>query len=212
MEHGKHQENKQLIKDKKIMKKLCLYIFLGLLWCNVGFADDIKNFEIEGMRVGESALNYFTKEEIENGRQPQQYPGSDRYIISNIFEHKNFEKFVQIQINYLKGDAEYRMGGILGSSPYDDIKLCLKDKDFMENKMDKFFDVPVKQTATQDKHYDQTGNSKTHITQYSLKNGLVLITCDDWSTKMTNEENLRDVISVNLIGEDFRNFLQTEAY
>ena len=194
------------------MKKLFLYILPVLMLCNVGFADDIKNFEIEGMRVGESALNYFTKEEIENGRQPQQYPGSDRYIISNIFEHLNFEKFVQIQINYLKDDAEYRMGGILGSSPYDDIKLCLKDKDFMENKMDKFFDVPVKQTTTQDKHYDQTGNSKTHITQYSLKNGLVLITCDDWSTKMTNEENLRDIISVNLIGEDFKNFLQTEAY
>ena len=196
----------------KFMKKLPLYIFFILMLCNVGFADDIKNFEIEGMRVGESALNYFTKEEIENGRQPQQYPGSDRYIISNIFEHKDFEKFVQIQINYLKDDTEYRMGGILGSSPYDDIKLCLKDKDVMENKMDKFFDVPAKQTATQDKHYDQTGNSKTHITQYSLKNGLVLIACDDWSTKMTNEENLRDIISVNLIGEDFKNFLQTEAY
>ena len=194
------------------MKKISLYILLVLIWCHVGLADDIKNFEIEGMRVGESALNYFTKEEIENGKQPQQYPGSDRYIISNIFEHKNFEKYVQIQINYLKDDAEYHMGGILGSSPYDDIKLCLKDKDVMENKMDKFFDVPVKQTTTQDKHYDQTGNSKTHITQYSLKNGLVLITCDDWSTKMTNEENLRDIISVNLIGEDFKNFLATEAY
>ena len=194
------------------MKKISLYILLVLIWCHVGLADDIKNFEIEGMRVGESALNYFTKEEIENGKQPQQYPGSDRYIISNIFEHKNFEKYVQIQINYLKDDAEYHMGGILGSSPYDDIKLCLKDKDVMENKMDKFFDVPAKQTATQDKHYDQTGNSKTHITQYFLKNGLVLITCDDWSTKMTNEENLRDIISVNLIGEDFKNFLVTEAY
>ena len=194
------------------MKKISLYILLVLIWCHVGLADDIKNFEIEGMRVGESALNYFTKEEIENGKQPQQYPGSDRYIISNIFEHKNFEKYVQIQINYLKDDAEYHMGGILGSSPYDDIKLCLKDKDVMENKMNKFFDVPAKQTATQDKHYDQTGNSKTHITQYFLKNGLVLITCDDWSTKMTNEENLRDIISVNLIGEDFKNFLATEAY
>jgi len=194
------------------MKKISLYILLVLIWCHVGLADDIKNFEIEGMRVGESALNYFTKEEIENGKQPQQYPGSDRYIISNIFEHKNFEKYVQIQINYLKDDAEYHMGGILGSSPYDDIKLCLKDKDVMENKMDKFFDVPAKQTATQYKHYDQTGNSKTHITQYFLKNGLVLITCDDWSTKMTNEENLRDIISVNLIGEDFKNFLATEAY
>ena len=41
------------------MKKLSLYIFLVLMWCNFGVADDIKNFEIEGMRVGESALNYF---------------------------------------------------------------------------------------------------------------------------------------------------------
>ena len=194
------------------MKKISLYILPVLIWCHIGLADDIKNFEIEGMRVGESALNYFTKEEIENGKQPQQYPGSDRYIISNIFEHKNFEKFIQIQINYLKDDAEYRMGGILGSSPYDDIKLCLKDKDVMENKMDKFFDNPVKQTAIQNKNYDQTGNSKTYITQYSLKNGLVLITCDDWSTKMTNEENLRDIISVNLIGENLKIFLATEAY
>ncbi len=194
------------------MKKLSLYIFLGLMWCNVGFADDIKDFEIEGMRVGESALTYFSKEEIENGKQPQQYPGSDRYIISNIFEHKNFKKFVQIQINYLKNDTEYKMGGILGSAPYDDIQLCLKDKDIMENKMDKFFEVPVKESAKQDKHYDPTGNSKTYITQYFLENGFAQITCDDWSEKLTKEQNLPDVLSVNLGGEDFANFLRTEAY
>ena len=195
-----------------MIKKLLGILVIGLIWCNVGFADDINDFEIEGMRVGESALTYFSKEEIENGKQPQQYPGSDKYIISNIFEHKNFKKFAQIQINYLKNDTEYKMGGILGSTPYDDIQLCLKDKDIMEDKMDKFFEVPVKQTATEKKHYDPTGNSKTHITQYYLKNGIVLIVCDDWSTKMTNEENLKDIISVNLIGEDFSNFLKTEAY
>ena len=37
------------------MKKLFLYILPVLMLCNVGFADNIKNFEIEGMRVGESA-------------------------------------------------------------------------------------------------------------------------------------------------------------
>ena len=73
------------------------------------------------MRIVESALLYFSKEEIENGRQPQQYPGSDRYIISNISQHKNFKKFAQIQINYLKNDGNYKMGGIIGSAPYDDI-------------------------------------------------------------------------------------------
>ena len=106
----------------KVFITVIILIFSLQSWTK---ADDIKDFEIEGMRVGESALTYFSKEEIENGKQPQQYPGSDRYIISNIFEHKNFKKFVQIQINYLKNDTEYKMGGILGSAPYDDIQLSL---------------------------------------------------------------------------------------
>ena len=29
---------------------------------------------------------------------------------------------------------------------------------------------------------------------------------------LTKEQNLQDVLSVNLIGEDFGNFLKTEAY
>ena len=32
---------------------------------------------------------------------------------------------------------------------------------------------------------------------------LLQFTCDDWSEKLTKEQNLQDVLSVNLIGEDF---------
>ena len=35
------------------MKKLSLYIFLVLMWCNVGFANNIKDFQIEGVSVGD---------------------------------------------------------------------------------------------------------------------------------------------------------------
>ena len=83
-------------------------------------------------------------------------------------------KVLSVVVSDLKNDTEYKMGGILGSAPYDDIQLCLKDKDIMENKMDKFFEVPVKESAKQDKHYDPTGNSKTYITQYFLENGFLL--------------------------------------
>ena len=195
-----------------LMKNLIIILIFSFIFSNKSFANDIKLFYIEEMRIGESALLYFSKEEIENGRQPQQYPGSDRYIISNISQHKNFKKFAQIQINYLKNDGNYKMGGIIGSAPYDDIKECLKDKDITENNMDKALKDPVKESAKQDKHYDPTGNSKTYITQYFLENGFAQITCDDWSEKLTKEQNLQDVLSVNLIGEDFGNFLKTEAY
>ena len=38
------------------MKKLSLYVFLGLLWCNVGFAENVKdlfNKEKEGVSYEE---------------------------------------------------------------------------------------------------------------------------------------------------------------
>ena len=49
-----------------LMKKLSLYIFLVLMWCNVGFADDIRDFEIEGISIGDSLLDYYSEEEIKN--------------------------------------------------------------------------------------------------------------------------------------------------
>ena len=47
-----------------LMKKLSLYLFLGLLWCNVSFADDVSEYQIEGIRIGDGLLDHLSKEEI----------------------------------------------------------------------------------------------------------------------------------------------------
>ena len=38
------------------MKKLSLYIFLVLMWCNVSQAGSIKDYEKGGMKLGKSLL------------------------------------------------------------------------------------------------------------------------------------------------------------
>ena len=46
------------------MKRLLLILILTFsvqLWTK---ADDIKNFQIEGMSIGDSALDYFSKDQI----------------------------------------------------------------------------------------------------------------------------------------------------
>ena len=49
------------------MKKLSTYLFLLLFsFQTSSWADDIRDFQIEGMSVGDSLLDYFSKEEIEN--------------------------------------------------------------------------------------------------------------------------------------------------
>ena len=41
------------------MKKLLGIVVLGLLLINPSQADDIRDFQIEGMSLGDSALDYF---------------------------------------------------------------------------------------------------------------------------------------------------------
>ena len=47
------------------MKRLPLYLFLILFTLqNPSWADDIRDFQIEGMSVGDSVLDYFSEEEF----------------------------------------------------------------------------------------------------------------------------------------------------
>jgi len=36
------------------------------MWCNVGFAEDISEYQIEGISIGDSLLDHLSKEEIIN--------------------------------------------------------------------------------------------------------------------------------------------------
>tara|TARA_B100000767_G_scaffold107755_1_gene103278 strand:- start:3898 stop:4137 length:240 start_codon:yes stop_codon:yes gene_type:complete len=49
------------------MKKLVLFIFLSLMWCNVGFAIEIENLEdleIDGISIGDNLLDHYSKLEL----------------------------------------------------------------------------------------------------------------------------------------------------
>ena len=43
-------------------------------------ADDIRDFEIEGISVEDSLLNHFTKKELDNALEIYNYPGSNKFI------------------------------------------------------------------------------------------------------------------------------------
>jgi hypothetical protein len=53
----------------KLMKRLSLYLFLILFTLPTpSQANDIRDFQIEGMSIGDSLLDYFTEKEIKNGQ------------------------------------------------------------------------------------------------------------------------------------------------
>ena len=61
-------------------KRFLIILILIFNLSNFSFADDIRDFQIEGMSVGDSALDYFSEEEINSGFRLN-YEESDFYKI-----------------------------------------------------------------------------------------------------------------------------------
>ena len=51
------------------MKKIFFLIILLLSFQNLSSAGEIKNFQIEGMKIGDSALDYFSETQLEDNEQ-----------------------------------------------------------------------------------------------------------------------------------------------
>ena len=68
-------------------KVFVMRIFLSVLIFIFSFqsltkADDIRNFEIEGMSIGDSLLDYFSENEIRKSLNDKlTYPSSDKFVI-----------------------------------------------------------------------------------------------------------------------------------
>ena len=61
------------------MKKPILIIVLGLFLITPSLADDISDFQIDGMSIGDSALDYFSEAEI-NKPKKAFYPSDDKFF------------------------------------------------------------------------------------------------------------------------------------
>ena len=56
------------------MKKLSAYLFLILFSFSApSFADDISDFQIEGISIGDSALEHFSEDKIKNNTMIDYY-------------------------------------------------------------------------------------------------------------------------------------------
>tara|TARA_B110000003_G_C16539655_1_gene492178 strand:- start:94 stop:441 length:348 start_codon:yes stop_codon:yes gene_type:complete len=96
-------------------------------------SDDIRDFEIEGMSIGDNLLEYFSNDEISQFaisfgplHNAIEISSDDK----NRADYYPLEKYDGLQISYKKrNNTFYEITSISGSKWYkDDIKNCLKKK------------------------------------------------------------------------------------
>jgi len=193
-----------------IMKKLLVIVVLGLFLITPSQADDIRDFQIEGMSIGDSLLDYFSEEEINNFDKVL-YPNKKFYGLDT--SSSSYKIFEQVQFSLKNND--YKIYGISGGILYsNNIKKCLEKKKSVLAELKNVFKNSETRSYKRKHDADKSGKSEQHTTEISLgnKNGLVVVECYDWSEKMRVENNWHDNLSVSIYSLEFENFLRNEAF
>ena len=172
-------------------------------------ADDISEYEIEGISIGDSLLDHLSKDYIDK-LPTEYYPKSDKfYVVDGSF--KNSELYDGFQVALKKSD--YKVYGITGGIFFDNMKKCLTHKDKVENEISEMFNS-LKKYSSKGKHdADPDGDTIMYQTQYSFsKGGVIAIECVDWSDKITDKYNWQDNFSISFYSKEYEYFVRYEAY
>ena len=170
------------------MKKLLGILVLGLLLITPSQADDIRDFEIEGMSIGDSALDYFTSEEFS---QRKKYEYNYKNIFATIgFIKAKFKTYDKVQIHYKLNDKNKKIYGITGVIYFDnEIEECLNKKELIKSDIVSELDEFEEYNDTFKHWADPKGNSLVYQTSFDFSSGDgISIKCFDWSKQKTEEK------------------------
>ena len=201
---------------KNFIHKIQISILLLILiigpqsWIN---ADDIKDFEIEGMSVGDSLLDFFDKNLIENEiKDAAFYPNSKSFMILSLIP-KNMKQYENLNFHIKKNDKKYLIYSVKGMI-YLEPDECLKIKKDVEAEIQKI--VPNSEIKNHTNNYNNNfGESKAYISDYYIKDGVIRVFCTDWDKQFINDKynkNYSNTLSVNSTIDELRIWIQNEAY
>ena len=189
--------------------KILLTLFV-LLFSSSVVADDISDFEIEGMSVGNSALDYFTKDEINNG-QKVYHSTSNKFFQIQLSSPK-FKVYDGISFYFQNNDNTYKIYGIRGAIFFQkNSDECLVKKDEVEKDISLMFKYIERiDHGTWDHPYDKSGKSTVTQVEFLLDigNDSIVISCYDWSEKITKELFWHDHLHVEMYSKEFANLLR----
>ena len=84
-------------------------------------ADNISEFEIEGLSVGDSLLNFASEQEIKKAKAKEQFP-NDKYIIYRYDLLKSPTQYDWISVTAKKNDLNYIVTNIAGAIDYEELE------------------------------------------------------------------------------------------
>jgi len=176
-----------------------LLTFFVLFFPSPVFADDISDFEIEGVSVGDSLLDYYSEEEIRNNIR--HYYNNKTYTPVSI-RSTFFTTYESMTFNYKTNDNNFIIFGISGEIDFNDMEKCEKIKKNILKEIKRIL-IGKKFDHWEGKlDADPSGKYSMDGTEFDSGDKMN-ITCYDYS----EESGFQDHLNVTFRREHFNEFL-----
>ena len=192
------------------MKKLLAIIVLSLCFTIPSQADDIRDFQIEGMSVGDSLLNYFSKEEIEKRHKITKSRYTSKKLLRTYFKLKKFEIYPTLNIHY-KNNEKFTIESVAGFFKYDrnNIKDCYSQQKEVNKEIKNIF-PNLNQVGTIDKKHKmkRAKGTYTRVSFNMPSGGSIKSECRKWGRSVKYASGLNVILS----SQTYLDWLNNEAY
>lgn len=157
------------------MKKLLAIAVLGLFIVTSSQADDIRDFQIEGMSIGESLLDYFTEDKILKSKNQRQYKLKKFYMVS--IGDNGFKEYDIMKFHLKEKDNQYVIHSLSGQLNIS-ISQCLKKQKSVLKQISKLFSNPRIDDLGKRPH-PAYPNGYTYDIYITLTSGMFVVSCYD---------------------------------
>ena len=186
--------------------KILLILILTFSFQSLTKADDIREFEIEGISIGESLLNYASEGEIKKFQTSQTSSSKKYKRYYNV--KKDVNNYDGVDVWVLDNDSKYIIQSLTGVIEYEkNISECYPKKKKIVTSVQNQLNI---KGYTYISNYDNN-TSKSDVTDFDYKNGSVRIWCTDYS-KIKEDKGYGDFLSVTVSNAKFLDWLNNEAY
>ena len=191
------------------MKKIFItIIFFSLCFIRPSQGDDIKDFQVEGLSIGDSALTILSLDEIKEYKRFI-YNQKDYYSVA--FSLPSFKVYEYVQLNIKSGDQKFIIDSIEGGF-YLNYKECKKKKNIIENELKSTFSnlkfSPGRELV--EKNVRKETSSYLFFNTSFLDGGIIRVMCTEWSKQTKDSKGWQDSLRVVINSKEFNHFLNKE--
>jgi len=184
------------------MRRLFLILILTLSFQSWTKADNIKDFQIEGMSIGDSLLDYLKISEIKKKKSSNKKLKIVRASISN-----NLKTYDSVQFWWFEDDKDFKIVGIAGEIIINNgLKGCKKkQKEIVSEIKNTLTEFTINED--ENNYYDdKSGKSKVYHYALNFKNkDNINIQCYIFSKNYKKTKNMIDNLKVMIVTKEMDN-------